>query len=184
MDKNEFSDFLTEIDKDFENKNTEFQDSDNKLRKYKILVQYTVVWADRESYIQLVKNLLDETSEVSVFHEEFLKLRSKNLMEIDQLCRKIEKQIELVPDLQYTSKSINFVSAIDKLYFTIDKDSIHSEKELRLRVKEEIFPVLEKYAKSAIDVEVEVDSASSMLVKANNLENCYFNINILIFSFF
>lgn len=147
-------------------KNRESNNLSRKLSKYRILLEYIIIWENRESYIELIKNFLDEKIDLKFFRRKFVGLRTKNLNKIRKLSKNIESEgIKVVPELHYTPKSINFILTLDNLYFILDYDNVTREM-----IKEEIFPVLQKYSKEAIDVEVVLDSTSSMLDKASPKE--------------
>jgi hypothetical protein len=70
-----------------------------------------------------------------------------------------ENKIDPIPDFYYTSKPVDIQSAISNLFFDVDQYSpeiddsesneyVYSEGKLRSIVKEETFPILQKYCET------------------------------------
>jgi hypothetical protein len=130
-----------------------------KLRNYNILVEVSVGWASRQAYLELLKSFLSKEINGEVFSSKFFRLRGRNMRKVNEICEKIEESIKPIPDLYYSVKAADFYSAMSNLFFIVEafdskidedddnlnlNDVIYGEKTLRLSLKREILPILEK----------------------------------------
>ena len=77
------------------------------------------------------------------------------MAQVNDFCEKIEENLQPIPDLHYTFKAKDFVSAIDNLYLEIDRDDsdlenwdsneiVYSESKLRSVIDEKFVLILQK----------------------------------------
>ena len=126
-----------------------------KLKNYHLIVESSVFWASRQSYLEMVQSFLSKKIDGDTFTTKFYKLRTQDLISTNELCSIIEDRILPIPDLYYTFKANDFISAIDELYLEIDRydsniddwdwnDIVYSESKLRSVIQQEFVPILQK----------------------------------------
>ena len=127
--------------------------------KYCILLEASVYSMSRQAYLKLLKSFLSKEIDGVTFSLKFFRLKGQGMTRVDEICEKIEKSIELIPDLYYAAKSADFNSVLSDFFFIveafnldIEKDEenldlnhvIYGEKTLRLSIQRQIFTILEK----------------------------------------
>lgn len=117
----DFSKFMRDLDESLEGKKSRSKDPREKLVGYKILLGGVVFWKSRQSYFEIIKSFLNEEIGGEEFQSQFLNLRSGNMRIVTEICEKIEEGTEPIPDFYYTSKSVDFNSALDNLFFAVDE---------------------------------------------------------------
>lgn len=126
-----------------------------KLTNYNIVVERAVRWASRQTYLELLKSFLAKEIGGITFRSEFLAFRTQNMIKTDEICKKIEEGIKPIPDFYYISKSEDFCSAIDNIFFAVDQfdphledsdwnEIVYSESKLRSVIQESYLPILQK----------------------------------------
>ena len=130
-----------------------------KLLKYHMLVEASVFWASRQTYLELLKSFLSKEIDGVTFSSKFFRLRGQNIARANEICEKIEERIEPISDLYYTAKAADFYSSMTALFFIVEpfdpdieedeenldlNDVIYGEKTLRLSLQTRILPRLEK----------------------------------------
>jgi hypothetical protein len=128
---------------------------DRRLANYHILIESVVGWNFCHAYLNLLQQFLRKEIEGTTFRFEFLVLRAKNMSKVTEISDIIEEEQKPIPDFYYTSKSEDFTSAIDDIYFEIDlynsdrEDSdwdefTYSESKLRSVIQEQYVPIFQK----------------------------------------
>jgi hypothetical protein len=90
-----------------------------KLTNYHILIEDVVGWNSRQVYLNLFRSFLLNEIGGLTFASEFMKIRNDDMSKVVKLSEKIEEDKKPIPDFCYTSKSEDFNSAIDNIYFAI-----------------------------------------------------------------
>lgn len=131
------------------------KNSVQKLRNYNVIIQRVVRWNHRETYLKLLKSFLLKQIDGETFCFEFFTLRGEINSKTNEICNNIEENLDSILDFSYVSKSKNFDSAIEDLFFDVDQfdpdiedsvwnDIVYSESKLRAVIKEEYLPILQK----------------------------------------
>lgn len=126
-----------------------------KLINYNIVVEQGLFWVSRQAYLELLKSFLLKEIDGVTFSSKFFRLRGQNMARADEICEKIEEGIKPIPDFYYISKSDDFNSAIDGLFFAIEcyspniedsdwNETVYSESKLRSVIQERYLPILQK----------------------------------------
>lgn len=133
--------------------------SRKKINNYTGIVECSVFWASRQVYLEMLKNFLSRKIDGETLTSKFFKLRSDNIISQRKLCVRIEDNILPIPDLYYTSKAEDFISAIDDLFVAMDEydpdmdddddgwncnNIVYSENGLRSVIQEIFVPILQK----------------------------------------
>ena len=126
-----------------------------KLKNYHLIVEGSVFWASRQTYLELVHSFLSKKIDGETFTSKFFHLRVQDRRSTDELCARIEDRIFPIPDLYYTFKAKDFNSIVDDLYLEIDRydpnlddwdwnDIVYSESKLRSVIQEKFVPRLQQ----------------------------------------
>ena len=128
-----------------------------KLINYKSIVEKNTFWESRQAYLDLLKDFSAKRIEGVDFRDKFFKLRSENMVEMNEICYQIENGQPPILNLYYNPKVEDFNSVIDNFFFEVDRyDSdlenddenfnnlVYNERKLRLLVQEKYLPMLQK----------------------------------------
>ena len=126
-----------------------------KVKNYNLIVEASVFWASRQAYLEVVQSFLSKKIDGETLTSKFFQLRTQDRMSTNELCAIIEDQILPIPDLYYTFKAKDFISAIDDLYLEIDRydpdiddwdwdNIVYSESQLRSVIQEKFVPRLQQ----------------------------------------
>lgn len=122
-----------------------------KLTNYHIFVDDSVFWGSRQAFLKLIQSFLCKQIDGETFTSKFFRLRSQSMAKAEEICERIEDNIQPILDLNYTSKAVDFGSEIADLFFEIDRfdpdiedsdwnDYVYSESKLRSVIKEGYLP--------------------------------------------
>lgn len=120
----------------------------NPFLNYQVVIERAIVWSSRQNYCDLIESFLRQEIKGETFRSNFMELRTEDLFKINEICDSIEKGSKLIPDFNYTSKSVEFTDTMTNIFYDLDlfdptvsdsetSDSGYSENKLRSSVKED-----------------------------------------------
>ena len=126
-----------------------------KVKNYQFIIEDSVFWASRQAYLDLLQSFLSKKIDGKTLTSKFFKLRTQNILNLNELSAIIEDRILPIADLYYTCKATDFNSTINELYLEIDRynpeiedsdwnDIVYSESKLRSVIQERFVPELQQ----------------------------------------